>query len=272
MSVTEVLTVETMRVPVEIYGGPDRPLLFLPGFGVHPRNYRAGLLRLSGRFTVIVPDLSFRSNRSLPADIRTYRHVVERLAERYAPEAPRTGHSFGGLLAMLGNRPAVGLAPMIPIRAGWARKVGRAALLQLREYAGLEGRRGIRWAGHIFGEYLRTALLNPGLLFPAVSETLGGIPPALLPTAPCVTLVLARRDRLYLQSEYDAYVAQASPDRLDTRFVPHGHDWPVTHPALVESELIDVLESGEGGSFAARSLRVSDSRSESRELRAGEAT
>ncbi|MCL7956678.1 MAG: alpha/beta hydrolase [marine benthic group bacterium] len=230
-----------LRVPVEIHEGPDRPLLYLPGYGVHPRNYRPGMRLLSRHFTVFMPDLSFRTNKDLPVEVAAYRSFVIRFATRYAPEAPRTGHSFGGLLALLGDRPAVALAPMVPINAGWPRKIGRAALLQVREYAGLEGRRGIGWAFHIFGEYVRTAAARPRCLFPAVSETLGGIPDDLLPTAPRSVLVLARRDRLYLQREYDAYLARSGRGDIETRYVSRGHDWPVTHPDLVEREVLAAL-------------------------------
>jgi hypothetical protein len=201
---------------------------------------------LSRHFTVFMPDLSFRTHRVLPRSVDAYRSLVVDFAARYAPNAPRTGHSFGGLLALLGNRPAVALAPMIPIKAGWPRKIGRAALLQVREYAGLEGRRAIGWAFHIFGEYVRTAAITPGCLFPTVSETLGRIPGELLPVAPRSILVLAVKDRLYLQHEYDAYLDRSCSARIETRYVSRGHDWPITHPELVESELLAVLGREEG--------------------------
>jgi pimeloyl-ACP methyl ester carboxylesterase len=242
MVTVEQLSFDGMQAPVEIYSGPDRPLLFLPGFGVHPLNYRAGVERLSRHFTVFMPDLSFRTHDELPLQVSRYLAFVELLSERYAPDAPRTGHSFGGLLALLGARRAVALAPMVPIEAGWPTKIGRAILLQLREYAGLDGRRGVSWAFHIFGEYVRTAVLRPRCLFPAVSELLGGTRDDFRPTAPHSTIVLARRDRLYLQSEYDAYLALAASDRIETRYVSQGHDWPVTHPALVEREVVKALD------------------------------
>lgn len=248
MTRNEYFAFDGMQVPVEIHEGPDRPLLYLPGFGVHPRNYRAGVRLLAQHFTVFMPDLSFRTHRDLPDSVATYRLFAEELARRYAPDAPRTGHSFGGLLALLGDRPAVALAPMIPIMAGWPRKVGRAALLQVREYVGLEGARGVGWAFHIFGEYVRTAVMRPRCLFPAVSDTLGRIPDELIPTAPRSVVVLARKDRLYLQREYDAYLSRADPGCMETRFVACGHDWPITHPALVERELLAALDGSQGAS------------------------
>ncbi len=254
-SIRDMVTVEQvsfdgMQVPVEVYAGPDRPLLFLPGFGVHPLNYRAGVERLARHFTVFMPDLSFRTHSELPVQVARYLAFVELMSDRYAPEAPRTGHSFGGLLALLGPRRAVALAPMIPIPVGWPTKIGRAVLLQLREYVGLDGRRGVRWAFHIFGEYVRTAALRPHCLFPSVSETLGDIREEFLPTAPHSTLVLARRDRLYLQSEYDAYLSLSDSSRIETRYVSRGHDWPVTHPELVEREVLETLRVDHPASVA----------------------
>ena len=241
MVTVEQVPFDGMQVPVEIYAGPARPLLFLPGFGVHPLNYRAGVERLARHFTVFMPDLSFRTHAELPLQVARYLAFVDLLSELYAPQAPSTGHSFGGLLAMLGPRRAVALAPMIPIESGWPTKISRAILLQLREYAGLDGRRGVSWAFHICGEYVRTAALRPRSLFPSVTELLGGIHEEFLPTAPHSTLILARRDRLYLQSEYDAYLALSDSSRIETRYVSRGHDWPVTHPELVEREVLDAL-------------------------------
>lgn len=242
MKTNEHLSFDGMQVPVEIYSGPDRPLLFLPGFGVHPMNYRPGVEKLSRNFTVFMPDLSFRSHVDLPETVAHYREFVERLSDRYAPDAPRTGHSFGGLLAVLGQRRAVALSPMIPLSVGWPSKIVRAALLQLREYAGLDGRRGVRWAFHIFREYVRTAATRPGCLFPLVSETLGEVArEEYRITAPHSTVILARRDRLYRQSEYDAYLSLADPPRIVMRYVTRGHDWPVTHPDLLEQEVLEAL-------------------------------
>ena len=241
MVTVEQLSFDGMQVPVEIYAGPDRPLLFLPGFGVHPLNYREGVERLARHFTVFMPDLSFRTHAELPLQVARYRAFVELLSDRYAPEAPQTGHSFGGLLALLGTRQAVALSPMIPISVGWPTKFRRAILLELREFVGFEGWRGVRWAFHISGEYIRTAALRPHCLFPSVSETLGQIREEFLPTAPHSTLILARRDRLYLQSEYDSYLALSDMARIKTRYVSRGHDWPVTHPELVEREVLEAL-------------------------------
>ena len=132
MVTVEQVSFDGMQVPVEVYSGPDEPLLFLPGFGVHPLNYREGVEKLSRHFTVFMPDLSFRTHVELPLQVARYVAFADLLNDRYAPEAPRTGHSFGGMLALLGSRPAVALAPMIPIGVGWPTKIGRAILLQVR--------------------------------------------------------------------------------------------------------------------------------------------
>jgi len=237
-------TLDGRPVAVEIHEGPDEPLLFLPGYGVHPSYYEEGIRRLARHFTVVCPDLSFRSGVPLPERIVRYRSLLEEVAERYAPGAPRAGHSFGGLMALLGPDPAVALSPMIPIPRGWPTKVARALLLQLREYAGLDGWRGVVWATRIAGDYLRTAVRRPRSIFPAVSETLGDVIETFLPVAPRAVMILAKHDLLYLPAEYDRYLARAAADRIHVRSVPRGHDWPVTHPALLESELVEALGGG----------------------------
>ncbi len=241
MVTREDLRLDGQPVRVEVHVGPEDPLLFLPGYGVHPGYYRAGLTRLARHFTLFVPDLSFRTHESLPDRIERYRGILEEIATRYAPEAPRAGHSFGGLMALLGTRPAVALSPMIPIPCGWPTKVGRALLLQVREYCGLDGWRGMQWATRIMIDYVRTAVRCPRCLFPAVSETLGDVEDLFLPTAPRALLILAEHDHLYRRREYDRYLSAAADDRIAVRRIPRGHDWPVTHPALLESELVRAL-------------------------------
>ena len=224
-------------IPVEVWGVGTRPLIFLPGMGVHPRYYAEGLGRLASQFTVFVPDLSFRTHDTLPDRIHRYLDLTEAFAARFAPDAPRAGHSFGGFLALLGTSPAVALSPTVPIRVGWTAKVGRAARLQFREYIGLEGRRGVCWAWNIFRDYLRTATRRPHCLFPAVSETLRSVDDRFSPSAPSAHVVLATYDSLYRRREYEAYLATASTPGLVVRQVRRGHDWPVTDPTLFEREI-----------------------------------
>lgn len=228
-----------LSVPVEIWGaGGSPPLVFLPGMGAHPQYYREGMRRLSEHFTLFVPDLSFRTHASLPARVVRYQALVDRLGELFAPQAPRAGHSFGGLIALTGSCPAIALSPTVPVPAGWAAKIGRATMLQLREYLGLEGSRGVRWAWSIMKDYVQTAARRPDCLFPVVSETLHCLAHAFRPAAPHAHVILADFDRLYRRREYDAYLSAFPPDRIVVRRVPRGHDWPVTHPVLLEREIL----------------------------------
>ena len=209
--------------------------------GVHPRHYAPGLSRLSRHFPVVAPDLSFRSNPSLPDDWAGYLACVEAVAERFAPNAPRAGHSLGGLLALRGDRPAVALSPLIPVPLGWLRQTWRAVRLQLREYAGMEGPRGVRWALAMAAEYLEMAVTAPEKLFPALRCTHSELTDDFHPRAPAVRLVLGRHDRLYREAEYGRYVERTGLGHDAVRWLPHGHDWPVTRPSLFESEVLDAL-------------------------------
>jgi pimeloyl-ACP methyl ester carboxylesterase len=235
---TEAFRFDGLRVPVEVWGDEGRPLVFLPGLGAHPVYYAAGLRRLSEHFTVFVPDLSFRTHETLPEGVAPYLALAGALGDRFAPAAPQAGHSFGGLLALMGSRPAIALSPTVPIRVGWPAKVGRAVMLQLREYLGMEGRLGPKWAWRIMCDYVRTAVSKPKCLFPAVSETLNCLAHRFDPAAPIAHVVLAQKDRLYFPHEYEAYLAAAPSGTLVIRHVRRGHDWPVTDPELLESEVL----------------------------------
>ncbi|MFQ5888475.1 MAG: alpha/beta fold hydrolase [Gemmatimonadota bacterium] len=235
------LPFDGLRIPIEVWGEADRPLIFLPGLGAHPIYYREGLRRLARHLTVFIPDLSFRTHGRLPEGVAGYRALAEELAARYAPEAPRAGHSFGGFLALLGTRPAIALAPTVPIPAGWTAQVTRAAALQLREYLGLEGRRAIGWAWGIMCDYVGTALSRPRCLFPAVTEILRTTAERYPPTAPSGLVLLATHDHLYRRRESDAYLAILPAGAFSVRTVDHGHDWPVSHPELLERELLAAL-------------------------------
>ncbi len=112
----DTFSFDGLHVPVEIWGSGPEALVFLPGLGVHPSYYGDGIARLAERSRVVLPDLSFKTHGSLFQDVAAYAEFVEELAERYAPEAPRVGHSFGGMVAMLGTRPAIACAPSVAIR------------------------------------------------------------------------------------------------------------------------------------------------------------
>ena len=231
-----------LRVPLEIHGTGE-PVIFLPGLGVHPRYYRDGMTRLGQHFTVFVPDLSFRTHADLPDRVDRYREFTEALAERHAPHAFRAGHSYGGFLALLGSVPAIALSPLIPLTVGWGNKFTRAVRLQLREYLGFEGRRGAGWAWGILRDYAGTAVRSPASLFPTVSETLHCIAHTFRPTAPRAHIVLAEFDRLYLPAETEIFLAQTREEGVVVRRVPRGHGWPVTHPELLETEVLEAVRA-----------------------------
>ena len=230
-----------LHVPVEIHGDGD-PVIFLPGLGVHPGYYHEGMARLGRHFTVFVPDLSFRTHTDLPAGVEHYRELAEAMADRFAPEALRVGHSYGGFLALLGSAPAIALSPLIPLTVGWGTKVRRAVRLQLREYLGLEGHRGAAWAWNIMCDYLGAAVRRPASLFPIVSETLHCLAHSFRPTAPAAHIVLAEFDRLYLPGECESFLA-GSKREVVVRRVRRGHGWPVTHPDLLEMEVLEAVRS-----------------------------
>lgn len=235
---------DTMRIPVEIRGCASDPLLFLPGMGVHPRHYRAGLERLARHYTVIAPDLSFGSHVELPSEYAGYLACVDTVAAHFAPDAPRVGHSLGGLLALQGDRPAVALSPLIPLPLGWWHQFWRAVRLQLREYAGTEGLGGIRWALSMLANYASMVLTAPEKLFPALSCTHSRMTADFHPRAPSARLVLGRFDQLYRNIEYGQFVRRAGLPPNAVRWLPHGHDWPVTRPDLMEAEVVAALAEG----------------------------
>lgn len=232
-----------LNFQVQIRGRASDTLLFLPGMGVHPRHYGEGLDRLARHFTVVAPDLSFGSNRVLPDDLLGYLACIDGVAERFAPEAPRAGHSLGGLLAMLGDRRAIGLSPMIPIPLTWFGQVWRAVRLQIREFAGAEGRRGVAWALAMLNNYVNMVFTAPAKLFPAVSCAHRDYDEIFRPRAPGVRLILGHFDELYRQSEYRRFVEVSGLTADSIRWLPRGHDWPATHPALLEREVLAAIDS-----------------------------
>lgn len=237
----ETYTYDGIRVPVEIWGAGSRSLVFLPGMGVYPGYYREGLARLSRDLCVYVPDLSFRTHRSLLPDIASYVTFSEAFASRYAPDAPRAGHSFGGMVAMLGTAPAIACSPSVPVAIGWPRMFGRAVALQVAEYLGSEGIAGVRWAWRIMLDYVKTAARSPRALFPAVSSTMRGTH-GIRPSAPHSLILLSRRDWLYSSSEYERFLECFDPNSATVRRLRAGHDWPVTQPDLLHTEILGAIE------------------------------
>ncbi len=250
----EIFTFDGLRVPVEIRGSASEALVFLPGLGAHPRYYRTGLHGLSRDLTVITPDLSFRTHRTLPDRVSTYLALTEALAREYAPEAPWSGHSFGGLLALLSPRPAIACAPCVPIRTSLLVMFGRAVRLQLSEYAGSEGLAGARYAGKILLDYALTVLRAPRALFPIVNDTIRGFDDPFVPVSDRAVVYLSRSDSLYRPEEYVAYMDRFASGKARIEHLEVGHDWPINRPDLVQRLVMDAYSELRGGPCAGGAL------------------
>ncbi len=231
-----------ISVPVQTFGSGSRRVLFLSGLGVHPRYYEESLSRLARHASLITPDLSFRSRGELPRTIAEYLGLAAALARSFGPLDATVGHSFGGLVALLSRQHAIALSPTVPIPIGWARKFGRSVLMQLREYAGLEGRKGPRWAFSIFRDYAGIVCTRPELLVPVVGATMRTPMKPFLPSAPKAHVILAERDHLYTRGEVDRYL-EAGGETVVVRTVRRGHGWPITDPALFELQVLQALDS-----------------------------
>ncbi len=229
------------EVPVETWGSSPDSLVFLGGLGVRPVYYRPGLELLSRRFRVWVPDLSFRTHRSLPSSPDEYLDLVGALARDMAPRATWVGHSFGGLLALMRRGPAIACAPSVPAEVPLSRMFGRAVWMQLREYAGLEGRIGVTYAGRIMVDYVRTAAFRPTLLFPAISA-LRSPPEAFPPVSREAIVYLCVKDDLYRDGEYRAYFDGPAGAGLEVVPLDDGHDWPITRPARLLDRVTEAFE------------------------------
>ncbi len=233
-----------LAIPVETWGTEGRALVFLPGLGVHPSYYAAGLTVLGELHTVVLPDLSFRSHTRLRWGVDEYTRFVEALCAERAPEAVRVGHSFGGMLALLSGAPAIACSPSVPVDIRWPAAVYRAVLLQLEEYGGREGWPGVRFAARIMGDYVRTAARRPRQLFPVVNQFHRGITDRLEPVTRRAHVILSRGDRLYRATEYTRYL-KLLPRGYSLTTVDASHDWPVTRPRLFARLIMDALETVE---------------------------
>ena len=74
-------------------------------------------------------------------------------------------------------------------------------------------------------------------------QSAGGEPARLRPTAPRAHIVLAEFDRLYLPSETEVFLAGSEKETVVVRRVPRGHGWPVTHPELLETEVLEAVRA-----------------------------
>ncbi len=237
-------TYGVFTIPVETWGSAGRALVFLPGLGVHPSYYEPSMAVLAEDLMVVLPDLSFRSHSRLHWGVDAYAECVEELCAERAPNAVRAGHSFGGMLAMLGRAPSIACSPSVPVELRWPAAVYRAVLLQLEEYGGREGWDGVRFAGQIMWDYVRTAARHPRMLFPVVNQFHRGITGQLEPVTQRAHVILSRADRLYRDAEYARYLALL-PGGYTLTTVDASHDWPVTRPRLFARLIVDALATVE---------------------------
>lgn len=238
---------EGFEVRVETWGTAGDTLVFLPGLGCAPAEYRRGLELAARDYRLVVPDFSFRAGSPLPTSIDDYMRVVSSLCDRLAPGAPWAGHSFGGLLSLLQPGPAIACAPSVPARNALPRTFGRAVLLQLRHILGLEGRTTVPYAFRTSRDYVARAILRPRALF-SITTALRDDPGDRPVRAQCAVVYLSRADALYPQREYDEYFGPRAHDGLVFREVAEGHDWPATHAARLAERIRTAMETlhGEG--------------------------
>ena len=234
-------------MPVEVWGTSGRSLVFLPGLGVHPKYYRNAFERVSRDLRIVVPDLSFWTHRRLPGDPLAYLAVARGVAEKLAPDAVWAGHSFGGLLALMSDRPAIACAPSVPAPVGFPRMLGRAVRQQLREYVCLEGWSGFTYAPRIMVDYVRAGFLRPRSLYPGV-RSLNAAATSFAIRSPRGVVYLSSPDEMYRAREYEAYLdanadaVRRNPSTIDVRPVPNCHDWPITEPAVLARRLREDVE------------------------------
>ena len=229
-----------LEVPVETWGSAGSTLVFLPGLGCPPGEYRQGIELAARRHRIVMLDLSFRTAHRLPRTVSDYYELVSGVTGAIAPGAPWCGHSFGALLALMRPGPAIAFAPSVPARIAFPRTVGRAARQQVREYLGFEGPAARRYAARILRDYALTAVRRPRSLF-SITNDLRAEPSDYPFRSTNAVVYLSRNDDLYRQREYDEYfaTAQRSPR---VREVPEGHDWPITHPRLLGERIPRAME------------------------------
>ena len=237
----ETYEAEGFEVPVETWGSAGDTLVFLPGLGCAPGEYRRGLEVAARDFRIVVPDFSFRTRPRLPTSIGEYFRVVSSLSDQLAPDAPWAGHSFGGLLALMHPGAAIACAPSVPARIAFPRTLGRAVQLQLREYVGLEGSSAPLYALRAARDYVGRAVSRPRALFSITAE-LNDHPDRHPTRCDRAVVYLSRGDALYRRSEYDAYFRNRDRCRLLLCDVEEGHDWPITHGERLAERLREAID------------------------------
>ncbi|MFV1986813.1 MAG: alpha/beta fold hydrolase [Gemmatimonadota bacterium] len=238
----ETYEAEGLEVPVETWGSGTDTLVFLPGLGCAPQEYARGLALAARKRRIVVLDLSFRGRADLPTSIEQYLRVVNGVCEQVAPGAPRAGHSFGGLLALLHPGPAIACAPSVPARVALPHTFGRAVVLQLREYVGLEGRAAVPYALRTTRDYIVKAVRSPRALF-SITSALNDDPGTRPARAEAAVVYLCRRDEMYRRREYDGYFGPSSTAAYEFLEVDEGHDWPATHADRFAERIDAALES-----------------------------
>ncbi len=234
-----------LEVPVETWGSAGGTLVFLPGLGCPPAEYRPGIALAARTHRVVMLDLSFRSGHRLPRTVVDYYDLVADVCRQAAPGAAWCGHSFGAMLALMRPGPAIAFAPSVPARIAFIRTVGRAVKQQTREYLGFEGAAARTFAARILRDYLVTAIRRPRSLFP-ITNNLRATPATYPLRSSDAVVYLSHRDDLYRTQEYEAYFAGAE-SRLDIRRVPEGHDWPITHPGVFAERVHEAMVALGGG-------------------------
>ena len=238
----ETYEAEGLEVPVETWGSGTDTLVFLPGLGCAPQEYARGLGLAARNRRIVALDLSFRGRTDLPTSIEQYVRVVNEVCQQAAPGAPRAGHSFGGLLALLHPGPAIACAPSVPARVALPRTFARAVALQLREYAGLEGRAAVPFALRTSRDYVVRALRRPRALF-SITSALNDDPGTRPARAKAAVVYLCRKDEMYRRLEYDGYFGSSYAAAYEFREVDEGHDWPVTHADRFAERIDTALEA-----------------------------
>lgn len=240
----DTVLVDGIEVPVYAFGGDSPEVFFLPGLGAHPHYYLGLLEKVAVEHCIGVPDLSFATQRILPRALDGYVSATATLLSIMPESCVVTGHSIGGLVALLADRPAIGLSPAVPTRIGWTRLLARAARLQLREYAGLEGREAFAWAAGILLDHSTAAVTKPLAGFPAVNSMLYGRTSHVTPTDHAWQAVLAFHDRLYPYATSTRFFSGRGSGRVSV--VPHGHDWPASHPGSAATAIRGFIRSRDG--------------------------
>ena len=226
--------------------GQGEPLLFLHGYGVHPRFYKPLIERLARHYEVFAPDLWRPGAIVDPPDtaVGCAEIVIDLCGALGLSECLVAGHSMGGAVGFtaasmgLEARRLVGINPALPVPYGRAGFMARSLVKSLRETTGLGG----GWRGALFSArfhgpfFLDTARdLKGTARFMGVAcglsfDTIELHQPALV--------LFAERDEYFrLDPGLEADLAGALRSLLVKRLPKLNHDWPIFYPDLAADEL-----------------------------------